>query len=116
MSKVIDNRYSNAISALTYGFNCLIWDSRGKQLYDCILSIHEGYVNILHIIIAKKVSYLLKLNEIYNITDSEYSIELKLKEFNICTSNIMQITISYCIHNPWIPLSSHAGQSFKNSN
>jgi hypothetical protein len=84
-SKLVDNRFSNAISALTYGFNCLIWDSRSKQLYDCILSIHEEYINILHIIIAKKVSYLLKLHEIYNITDSEYSIESKLKEFNIST-------------------------------
>lgn len=74
MSKLIDNRYNNAISALTYGFNCLIWDSRTEKLYDCILSIHEGYINILHIIIAKKYSYLLKLNEIYNITDTEFSI------------------------------------------
>jgi hypothetical protein len=83
--KLVDCRYNTAISALTYGFNCLIWDGRSKQLYDCILSIHEEYINILHIIIARKVSYLLKLHEIYNITDSEYSTESQLREFGICT-------------------------------
>lgn len=35
-----DNRYNNAISAFTYGFNCLVLDSRTNKLYDCILSIH----------------------------------------------------------------------------
>lgn len=87
--KLVDNRYNAAISALTYGFNCLIWDPRSKQLYDCILSIHEDYINILHIIIARKVSYLLKLHEIYNITDSEFSTESQLREFSICTSIYM---------------------------
>jgi hypothetical protein len=69
-SKLTDSRYNSAISALTYGFNCLIWDNRGRKLYNCILSIHLSYINILHIIIAGKVSYLLKLHEIYNIADS----------------------------------------------
>lgn len=57
-----DNRYNLAISALTYGLNCLVLDPRNNKLHDCILSIHEEYINILHIIIGEKVSYLLKLH------------------------------------------------------
>lgn len=79
-----DNRYNLAISALTYGFNCLVLDPRTNKLYNCILSIHEEYINILHLIIAEKVSYLLKLHEIYNITDSEFATETKLKDYGIC--------------------------------
>lgn len=60
--QLVDSRYNNALSALTYGFNCLIYDSKGGKLYDCILSIHESYINILHIIIGRRVSYLLKLH------------------------------------------------------
>lgn len=91
----MDNRYNNALSGLTYGFNCLVYYSKGNQLYDCILSIHEEYINILHIIIAKKISYLLKLHEIYNITDNEYSTESKLKDFNIRNPPHTQNTTSY---------------------
>jgi hypothetical protein len=40
MSQLADNRYNNAISALTYGFNCLVLDTRNNRLHDCILSIH----------------------------------------------------------------------------
>lgn len=39
-SKLVDSRFNNAISALTYGLSCLIWDARGRQLYECVLSIH----------------------------------------------------------------------------
>ena len=57
-----DGRNNNAISALTYGFNCLVLDPRHNRLHDCILSIHEAYINIVHVIIARRVSYLLKLH------------------------------------------------------
>lgn len=115
-SKLVDSRYSNAISALTYGLSCLIWDPQSRQLYDCILSIHETYINILHIIIAGRVSYLLKLHEIYNITDSEFSTESQLKEFSISNSSPMQATTSFSIHRPWIPLPSPAERISKSSN
>lgn len=36
-----DDRYNMAISALTYGFNCLVLDPRSNKLHNCILSIHE---------------------------------------------------------------------------
>jgi len=73
MSQLTDNRYNRAINAFTYGFNCLVLDPEHNQLHDCILSIHEVYVNILHAIIGKKISFLLKLHEIYNISDNEFS-------------------------------------------
>jgi hypothetical protein len=99
-SKLVDSRFSNAISALTYGLSCLIWDAQGRQLYECVLSIHETYINILHIIIAGKVSYLLKLHEIYNITDSEFSTESQLKEFAVSNPSSTQATTSSSIRRP----------------
>jgi hypothetical protein len=64
-----ESRFNLAISALTYGFDCLVMGKDG-QLYECVLSIHESYINILHLLIGKKASYLLKLHEIYNISES----------------------------------------------
>lgn len=114
--KLIDSRFNRAISALTYGFNCLIWDARTKQLYECILSIHEDYINILHLIIARKVSYLLKLHEIYNISDSEFSTETHLRQFGICTPPHTQTTTSSSTPRPSTPSPSPAAQSSKNRN
>ena len=82
---LIDNSINNSISALTYGFHCLVYHKSKNELYDCILSIHEDYVNILHLIIGSKASIIIKLNEIYNITDNEYSTEISLKPFKLST-------------------------------
>ena len=86
-SGLCNSHFNTAISALTYGFGCLVLDPRHNRLHDCILSIHEAYMNILHVIIARKVSYLLKLHEIYNVTDNEFSTANKLKEYGISTFN-----------------------------
>jgi hypothetical protein len=49
---LVDTRYNKAISALTYGLHCLVMDPRTSHLHDCILTIHEEYINILHLIIS----------------------------------------------------------------
>ena len=87
--EVRDNRYNIAVSAITYGLHCLVFDARTNRLYNCILSIHEEYINILHLIINEQASYLLKLHEIYNITDNEYTTESKLKEHGISKVGVM---------------------------
>lgn len=102
--QVKDNRYNNAISALTYGFNCLVLEPNHNRLHDCILSIHEEYINILHLIISKKVSYLLKLHEIYNITDNEFSTEIKLKNYGISKPLNTQVIIWFYTRSRWIVL------------
>jgi hypothetical protein len=101
MNNLVDTRFNSAISALTYGVSCLVWEGQRKQLFDCILSVHESYVNILHMIIGRKASYLLKLHEIYNITDSEYSTEASLKEAGISRLLSTKVIISFCILSLW---------------
>jgi hypothetical protein len=87
---LVDNRYNQALSAITYGLHCLVLDPRTNRLHDCILSVHEEYINILHLIVSAKASYLLKLHEIYNITDNEFSTESILKDYGI------RNTFPYC--------------------
>lgn len=79
-------------------------EPNNNRLHDCIVSVHEEYINILHLIISKKVSYLLKLHEIYNITDNEFSTESKLKSFGISISFSTQATILSCTRSHWIVL------------
>ena len=53
---------NGAVSALTYGLGCWVWAGPRSGLWECVVSIHEEYVNILHVLVAGRVSYLLKLH------------------------------------------------------
>ena len=102
--QVRDNRYNIAISAITYGLHCFVLDPKSNKLYSCILTIHEEYINILHLIINEQASYLLKLHQIYNITDNQYTTESKLKEHDVRTNDHIQITILFSIRSHLIAL------------
>ena len=39
------------ISCLTYGVSCYYFDRESQKLLRCVLSIHEEYINILHVIV-----------------------------------------------------------------
>lgn len=47
------------------------------------MMIHEEYINILHIIINRSISYLLKLNDVKSITDSDTFVASKLHSLDI---------------------------------
>lgn len=48
----------------------------------CLISIHEEYINIAHIIIEEKASFLFYLEQVKSISDKDIFIRQTLKKMN----------------------------------
>lgn len=73
-----------AINCLTYGVTCLYYDRVTEKLYKCLLSVHEQYINILHVIIDSQASFLFELQNIDSISDRDIAMAKKLKDLKYC--------------------------------
>lgn len=73
------SQLNTSISCLTYGINCLFFDRQSNKLRSCLLSIHEEYINIIHVIVEEKASFLFELQNVKNISDKDIYIKQTLK-------------------------------------
>ena len=69
-----------SISCLTYGISCLYFDRGSGRLISCLISIHEEFINILHVIVEGKLSILFELQNIVSISDKDIFVRNTLLE------------------------------------
>lgn len=83
LNKVWPNSQLNtAINCITFGISCLYFDRIENKMRTCLMSIHEEYINIIHVIIEGKVSYLFELQNVKNISNRDIYIRQTLKSMN----------------------------------
>lgn len=72
-----------ALNCLTYGVKCLYYDKTEGMLGECILHIHDEFINVLQVIFNKNLTQLIRLNEIQNIADTDIALSTRFAKFNI---------------------------------
>lgn len=88
--KFANSQLQTAINCLIYGIHCFYFDRIDNKLYQCLLTIHEEYINIIHIIIQSKSSFLFQLQHVQSISNKDIFVRQTLKNLNLCTFCLTQ--------------------------
>jgi|JI6StandDraft_1071083.scaffolds.fasta_scaffold10906_6 hypothetical protein len=81
-----------AMNCLTYGVKCLYYNKLNGEIWECIMHIHDEFINVLQVIFNKTSTQLIKLNEIQSIADTDIALTTRLAKFNISTWRVRQNT------------------------
>lgn len=81
-----------AMNCLTYGVRCLYFNKVTGDLWECIMHIHDEFINVLQVIFNKSSTQLIKLNEIQYIADTDIALTTRFVKFGISTSRVSQKT------------------------
>lgn len=96
--KFANSQLQTAINCLIYGIHCFYFDRIDNKLYQCLLTIHEEYINIIHIIIQSKSSFLFQLQHVQSISNKDIFVRQTLKNLNLCTFCLTQsISLLYIL-------------------
>lgn len=85
VTKFPHSQLMKAINCITYGVKCLYYQKVEGMLGECIVHIHDEFINVLQVIFNRNTTQLIRLNEIQNIADTDIALSTKFSRFGIST-------------------------------